>query len=654
MGVNPTGYPMPGAFMTDIDFSPLTRLGERISDTMRRNREEEEASQIIAQLYGRGQQQTPLAAAPRAGGGAVAQPQAPQQPRMTARELTPPPLATPNARVAGVFGQFPNAPSAPMATAGAPVSSPFDTAQWPQGPVGAPGSVQSASAPVASPFDAAQWPQGPVGAPGTVQSASAPVASPFDDAQWPQGPNGARPSLATPLETASPAAPAPGPTAFAAPEAAPDPMAAYRRATSSIESGGPEGNYRAVGPQTKYGRAIGRYQVLASNVPEWSEKYFGERLTPTEFLNNPAAQDAVYRGKFGEYVQKYGPEGAARAWFAGERNMNNMNASDGHKTVRAYAQDFTNALPSEITAGSSRPTPTEQQPTQAMAFDRGVENLSTPGAPASAADISPQEMAAMYKNPLTRPLAAALLQKQISPDVYDFKVEGTNIVRYNKRDGTYSVQQLPEKLMHVKDDEKIFDPNTRTYVGGQGPSDNERYGKLQPGERWKDPNNRALGSEPIPGGQHAKIGDEIAARVGLAKSFMSSLPEIRRRIDRGDVGIDNGIENHGQAIAGVGTPGETKRMMDAGAESLIRMLTGAGMNKEEAVQNAEQYRLRAKDTAFTIKSKMDALERHLLHIGDALGKGRGGGNLLETPPMPTMDRAALERELRKRGALPAQ
>jgi hypothetical protein len=135
---------------------------------------------------------------------------------------------------------------------------------------------------------------------------------------------------------------------------------------------------------------------------------------------------------------------------------------------------------------------------------------------------------------------------------------------------------------------------------------------------------------------------------------MSSLPEIRRRIDRGDVGIDNGIENHGQAIAGVGTPGETKRMMDAGAESLIRMLTGAGMNKEEAVQNAEQYRLRAKDTAFTIKSKMDALERHLLHIGDALGKGRGGGNLLETPPMPTMDRAALERELRKRGALPAQ
>lgn len=129
---------------------------------------------------------------------------------------------------------------------------------------------------------------------------------------------------------------------------------------------------------------------------------------------------------------------------------------------------------------------------------------------------------------------------------------------------------------------------------------------------------------------------------------MSTLPQIRQRIDRGDVGIEN-TGNHAQALAGVGTPGETKRMMDAGAEALIRMLTGAGMSKEEAVQNAEQYRLRAKDTTFTIKSKVDALERHLNHIGEVLGRSRGGVNLLATPGAP--DRAAIEAELRKRGAI---
>jgi hypothetical protein len=424
-----------------------------------------------------------------------------------------------------------------------------------------------------------------------------------------------------------------------------DPIDHYARATAAQESGG---NYRALGPVTESGdRAFGKYQVMGKNIRPWTKQYYGRELTPTEFLNNPEAQEAVYRGEFGRLVRKHGPDGAARAWFAGERGMNNPNARDIlGTTVSAYADNFNRNLPPEITAGTSRPP--AEEPTRALGFDAtaAVQNLAQPELPAAASGIGREQLAALYKNPLTRPVAQALLQKQFSPDVYDFKVEGGYIVRTNKRDGTVSLQQLPKDLMKVGENERIYNPNTGTWVGGGGPSDAERYGKLGTNERWKDPNDKSKGAEPIPGSAADKIGDEVAARIGIAKSFLSVLPQIRQRIDRGDVGIDN-TANHAKALANLGTPGETARMMDDGAEALLRLLTGAGVNHDEAVRTAKMYRLTPQDTNAVIKSKMDALERHLYHIGAVLGQGRGGKNLLEAAP----DRGAIERELRSRGAI---
>ena len=97
----------------------------------------------------------------------------------------------------------------------------------------------------------------------------------------------------------------------------PPPINPYGEAIASIESAG-SGGYSALGPVTHAGdQAIGRYQVMGSNVGDWTEKYLGRRLTKEEFLNDPRAQDAVFNGKFGELVDKYGPQGAARAWFTG-------------------------------------------------------------------------------------------------------------------------------------------------------------------------------------------------------------------------------------------------------------------------------------------------------------------------------------------------
>lgn len=117
----------------------------------------------------------------------------------------------------------------------------------------------------------------------------------------------------------------------------------YAQAIKDIESSG--GNYGAIGPATRSGdQAYGAYQVMGSNVPDWTDKHFGQRLTPQEFLKNKEAQDAVFNGQFGGYVNKYGnPQDAASAWFSG-RPMTHNTSSDGHMSVPSYVDAFNKAL----------------------------------------------------------------------------------------------------------------------------------------------------------------------------------------------------------------------------------------------------------------------------------------------------------------------
>ncbi|MGQ3275891.1 MAG: phage tail length tape measure family protein, partial [Shinella sp.] len=92
-------------------------------------------------------------------------------------------------------------------------------------------------------------------------------------------------------------------------------MAAYRAAISQIESGG---NYGALGPVTRNGdRAYGKYQMMGNNIGPWSKDALGRSISSDEFLKNPALQDQIFDNQFGGYVNKYGPSGAAQAWFGG-------------------------------------------------------------------------------------------------------------------------------------------------------------------------------------------------------------------------------------------------------------------------------------------------------------------------------------------------
>ena len=99
------------------------------------------------------------------------------------------------------------------------------------------------------------------------------------------------------------------PTFGQAPQPAPQ-QGSDAGAIAGIESGG---RYDALGPIIpKTGdRAYGKYQVMGENIGPWTGQYYGTRLTPQQFLANPAAQDAVFAGKFGEYREKYGNRAAS-------------------------------------------------------------------------------------------------------------------------------------------------------------------------------------------------------------------------------------------------------------------------------------------------------------------------------------------------------
>lgn len=115
---------------------------------------------------------------------------------------------------------------------------------------------------------------------------------------------GSTPNTPAPMTSGAPA-PSPG---------GPD----YGGAISSIESGG---KYDALGPviPTTGDRAYGKYQVMGANIPAWTKEHLGREMTPEQFAASPEAQEAVFKGQFGKYVQQTGnPNDAASMWFTGK------------------------------------------------------------------------------------------------------------------------------------------------------------------------------------------------------------------------------------------------------------------------------------------------------------------------------------------------
>jgi hypothetical protein len=118
-------------------------------------------------------------------------------------------------------------------------------------------------------------------------------------------------------------------------------------AIASIESGGESSPYTAITPNPGGRRALGKYQVMEENVPEWTQAALGRSLSTQDFLNSPDAQEAVFKHRFGSYVDKYGtPQDAASAWFTGRPiNAQSAAAHDSLGTTGAsYVDKFNRHL----------------------------------------------------------------------------------------------------------------------------------------------------------------------------------------------------------------------------------------------------------------------------------------------------------------------
>ncbi|MFF6988360.1 hypothetical protein [Streptomyces sp. NPDC010273] len=102
-----------------------------------------------------------------------------------------------------------------------------------------------------------------------------------------------------------------------------------------VESGGNYSVVNSIG-------AVGAYQVMKGNIPEWTRQALGYSMTWQQFRNSRAAQDAVARYKLGVFYKKYGAAGAASMWFSGQPNPNSS-ASDGGNTVRQYVNKVLSA-----------------------------------------------------------------------------------------------------------------------------------------------------------------------------------------------------------------------------------------------------------------------------------------------------------------------
>jgi len=151
-----------------------------------------------------------------------------------------------------------------------------------------------------------------------------------------------------------------------------DQKIAYRNAIAAIESDG-SGGYDAIGATNPtLGRALGRYQIMEANLPAWSKRALGREVSVDEFMANSDIQDAIFDDRFGGYVEKYGEERAARAWFGGQGNMNSTSGSDAHGrlTIGDYGQDFLSNLKGGNQNPSARARATQNPNQGGAARDR--------------------------------------------------------------------------------------------------------------------------------------------------------------------------------------------------------------------------------------------------------------------------------------------
>lgn len=151
---------------------------------------------------------------------------------------------------------------------------------------------------------------------------------------------------------------------------------------------------------------------------------------------------------------------------------------------------------------------------------RAVNNLVSPE-PTAAAGIPREQLAALYRNPITRPLATAFLQKQLDPGSYSFHQVGDKLISSNSRTGQTSVVMDDTKPFIVGEHALVRDPNSPTGFRDVAPPSQKPI-SVKEGEQLMvaDPNAPSGYRDITPGGGAgvSKIQREIRQRTDEALS----------------------------------------------------------------------------------------------------------------------------------------
>jgi hypothetical protein len=115
----------------------------------------------------------------------------------------------------------------------------------------------------------------------------------------------------------------------------------FKNAIAQIESGG---NYNARNPSG----ALGKYQIMSGNVASWSKQALGHSVSIQQFMA-PDIQEKVATYQLRRLYDRFGPAGAAVAWYAGEGTAQrwmaagggsgyNRTQAGGYPSINAYVQ----------------------------------------------------------------------------------------------------------------------------------------------------------------------------------------------------------------------------------------------------------------------------------------------------------------------------
>ncbi len=118
---------------------------------------------------------------------------------------------------------------------------------------------------------------------------------------------------------------------------------AIKKGIASVETGQEKEPYTAETPLShKNGTedtALGKYQILESNLASWSKEAVGRTVSREEFLNSPELQEKIAGSKMGEYMNQYhNVQDVMAAWQSGRplSQAVSENAHDANMGTQEY------------------------------------------------------------------------------------------------------------------------------------------------------------------------------------------------------------------------------------------------------------------------------------------------------------------------------